>query len=171
MKIIARIPAVAADEARLTVLVPMPESAWVPEPEPQPEVSEPEVSEPVPVGESAEPAARHADTSRSGSAAKPLSQFKNKSQPKPGPKSKSKSTSKSKPKSEPASWTLGFSKSPRLKVASFPALSSVLLVLLAAAVWCLAAWNDMERIERHSLAARLARMPAADGSPPERVLR
>ena len=170
MKIIARIPAVAATEARLTVPVPMPESAWVPEPEPQPEVSEP-----VPVAESAEPApepaARHADTSRSGSAAKPPSQFKHESKPKPGPKSESKSTSKSKPKSEPASWMFGFSKSPRLKVASFPALSSVLLVLLAAAVWCLAAWNDMERIERHSLAARLARMPAADGSPPERVLR
>lgn len=159
MKIIARIPAVAAAEARLTVLVPMPEAVAVPVPETPLEVSEPEVSEPVLATES--PRESPAPT------AKPPSHSKTEH----GPKSKSKPRSKSKSKAKTASWTFMSPKSSRLKMAGFPTLSSVVLVLVAAAVWCLAAWNDLERTERHRRAERLARMPAADGSLSERILR
>jgi len=159
MKIIARIPAVAADEARLTVRVPMPESALDPVPEPQPEFAEPGLMAELP-RESAEPSPEPQARSNSRSEPEPTSKSKSKT----GPKSKSKSKSKA------VTWTYASPKSLRIKVAGFPALSSVVLVLLAAAVWCLAAWNDMERIERHRRAERLAQMPA-DGSLSEWILR
>lgn len=179
MKIIARIPVVAADHARLTVRVPMPEPCvGIPsEPSPQQALPEEGPRGHGPPEHALEPTAEVADlepdtpTLEHGEPGSKRHEAKARAGARSGGKSAATSKSKSKPQSKSMTWTYTPPKSSRRKAVGFPALSSVALVLLAAAVWGLAAWSDLERVERHRRAERLARMPAAEGLPSERILR
>lgn len=185
MNIIARIPVVAADHARLTVRVPMPEPCVGIPSEPSPGRA---LREEGPPERASEPPAEVADLQTDAPTldepglanrtpdkprlehTKPRSK-RDEATSRKGARSGGKSAATSKPKSKSMTWTYTPPKSSRRKAVGFPALSSVALVLLAAAVWGLAAWSDLERVDRHRRAERLARLPVAEGLPSERVLR